>query len=462
MWRPEDHRAVVEALLPCLTSLLGVFGELKPALTQPGWRNGLVIFAGWVLTNGQHAVTRALVSTGVAQRRHWEAFHRFFSRGTWNPDQMGLLLLDRLVRSLPKDASLRFAIDDTLASKKGPKVFGIGSHLDPVRTTKAFKVFCFGHVWVILAVVVSVPFSKRPWALPILFRLYRNKKEATRKGSNYQKKTELTREMLDIIVQWTNGVRIEVAMDCAYCNDTVMRGLPSSVVVVGSMRPDAALTASPKPKPTGQRRGRPPVRGVRLPSPEKIARDGRQKWKSCTLRIYGELRSITYKTIDAQWYRACGARLLRIVIVQMEGGTVPIRVYFSTDTTLPAERILMGYAARWSVEVCFRDLKQLLGFGDSSARKAESVLRTAPFVGLTYTILVIWFMEGAHASVFAAPPFRPWYSHKSGLCFADILRAAQRVLVHLDVLDPARSIDDLGKRSALPNVRAEEPLLLVS
>ncbi len=34
------------------------------------------------------------------------------------------------------------------------------------------------------------------------------------------------------------------------------------------------------------------------------------------------------------------------------------------------------------------------------------------------------------------PPLRPWYSHKQGLCFADILRTAQRVLAPLDVLDP--------------------------
>ncbi|PTL74963.1 hypothetical protein [Vitiosangium sp. GDMCC 1.1324] len=31
----------------------------------------------------------------------------------------------------------------------------------------------FGHVWVVLAVLVPVPFSRRVWALPILFRLFR-------------------------------------------------------------------------------------------------------------------------------------------------------------------------------------------------------------------------------------------------------------------------------------------------
>lgn len=439
-----------------LTSLLAVFESVQPALTRPGYRNALVVFSGWILTNGQHAVTQALVSTSVAHRRHWEAFHRFFSRGSWEPDHMGLLLLDRLVKLLPDGLPLRFAIDDTLTTKKGPHVYGIGSHLDPVRSTKAFRVFCFGHVWVTLAITISVPFSKRPWALPILFRLYRNKKECECKEHTYKKKTELAREMLEVIVRWSHRDRIEVAMDSAYCNDTVMRDLSPSVIVLGSMRPDAALTAQPEERRNRQRGGRPRVRGRRLPSPEQIARDGRRKWQSCLLRIYGAERKITYKTLDAQWYRACGARLLRIVIVHIEGGNMPIRVFFSTDANMAVVDILHAYATRWSIEVCFRDLKQLLGFGDSSARKAQSVLRTAPFVGLTYTVLVIWFLEGAHTSNAAVPPYRPWYRHKSGLCFADILRAAQRVLIHIDVLDPARSIENLQNGAAEEAVAAQE------
>lgn len=42
-----------------------------------------------------------------------------------------------------------------------------------------------------LAILVTVPFSRRPWALPILFRLYRNKKECAKKRQQYRKKTEL-------------------------------------------------------------------------------------------------------------------------------------------------------------------------------------------------------------------------------------------------------------------------------
>jgi hypothetical protein len=107
---------------------------------------------------------------------------------------------------------------------------------------------------------------------------------------------------------------------------------------------------------------------------------------------------------------------------------------------------LETYAGRWEREACFRNLKQLLGFADSSARKKAAVERTAPFVGLVYSTLILWFAAGAHRSPLAAPSLRPWYPHKRGFSFADVLRTAQRALGSIDVLDPRSSINNLRKR----------------
>src|SRR5947209_8099663 len=119
--------------IEALQSLLVVLDVLRPALTVPGFQNFRVLFSGWVLTGGTHAVTEALVQTQVAGRRHHEAFHRFFSRGTWSPDEVGKLVFQCLLEVMPAGSALRAAVDDTLAPKKGPEVFGLGSHLDAVR-----------------------------------------------------------------------------------------------------------------------------------------------------------------------------------------------------------------------------------------------------------------------------------------------------------------------------------------
>jgi hypothetical protein len=438
-----------------LRTLLEQLEAIRSALTRPGFGNMLVVFVGWVLTTGPHAVTQALVVTAVAGRRHHEAFHRFFSRGTWQPDEIGRILFFAVVRLLPEGAAIRAVVDDTLAPKKGPHVFGIGSHLDAVRSTRKFRAFSFGHCWVVLAVLVPLPFSTRAWALPVLFRLYRNKQECAAQGHRYQKKTELARQMVNVLRGWVGSRRVELTADSAYCNGTVTHDLPPSVVLLGAMRPDAVLTELPAPA-SGKRPGRPRKRGRLLPKPQHLARDEHHPWKTCQATLYGRRQQVRYKECRAQWYRACGTCLLRIVVVAVSTGTIQHRVFFSTDATMTVVQILEGYAGRWSIEVTFKDLKQLLGFADSSARKKEAVERTAPFVGLTFTILVVWFAEHAHRTPLAAPPARPWYTHKRGSCFADVLRTAQRVLSPLDVLASGRTHDNLHQilsPAAAPSAR---------
>jgi hypothetical protein len=438
-----------------LRTLIEQLEVLRPALTKPGFENLLVVFVGWIQSNGVHAVTEALVVTGVAGRRHHEKFHRFFSRGTWQPDALGLLLFRSVLRFVPDDQPIQLVMDDTLAPKKGARVFGIGTHIDAVRSTKKHRVFCFGHCWVVLAVRVAVPFSSRAWALPLLFRLYRNKKECREKGQPYWKKTELAHEMLRCALSWTGERRVFLAADSAYCNRTVTHDLPPSLVLLGAMRPDAVLTALPVLDP--KRPGRKPIRGKVLPKPQALARDPSRPWRRCSALLYGRRRSVRYKECRAQWYRACGAQLLRIIVVQVATGDLPCRVFFATDASLSVRAILEGYGGRWSIEVAFKNLKQWLGFADSSARKQQAVERTAPFVGLTYTMLVLWFFDHAFKTAFATPPLRPWYRHKRGFSFADVLRTAQRVLGPLDVLDPSRSLDNLRqleRSGAIPTAGA--------
>jgi len=422
--------------------MLATLEVVGPAFTRPGFRNAWVVFAGWVLTTGVHAVTQALVFTDVARRLHHERFHRFFSRGTWDPDHVGRLLFEYIVARFAEHGRLVLALDDTLAAKKGPQVFGIGSHLDAVRSTKRFRVFCFGHVWVVLAVVVPVPFSPRKWALPVLFRLYRNKSECQRAKYPYRKKTELAREMVHVVTEWARTRRIDVVADSAYCNDTLMRGLDTRVTVIGAIRPDAVLTAAPT-ESDSKGRGRPRKRGRLLPKPEQVFKSSTYPWHSHGMTLYGRKTTVRYKTVQAQWYRGAGPRLGRIVVVAVEDGTLSMRTFFCSDAQRDPIDILVTYSGRWSIEVCFRDIKQQLGFADSSARKRQAVERVAPFVGYVYVLIVIWFADGVYKTAIAAPPVRPWYPHKRHACFADALRAAQRALTLVDVLDPARGYDNL-------------------
>jgi hypothetical protein len=428
-----------------LRSLRSFLQTLRPAFTAPGFQRFSALFTGWVLTAGTHAVTESLVVTGLSAVHHHEAFHRFFSRGTWDPDEVGRLLFSLIERLIPVGTALPAVVDDTLATKKGANVFGIASHLDAVRSTKRRKVFSFGHCWVVLAILVKLPFSSRSWALPVLFRLYRSVKDCESAQDPHQKKTRLARELVDVLCSWTNR-RIDLSGDVAYCCSTVTKDLPAQVVLTGAMRPDAALFAPASPT-KHKRAGRRSKYGERLMNPRELADDDDVPWQTCQADLNGKQSTVSFKHLLACWPTVCGTKLLRIVVVQMERGDLPIRVFFSMDSTLSVSQILGIYSRRWSIEILFRDLKQLLGFAHSSARKKEAVLRVAPFVGFSYTILVLWATSSREAVRLAAPPPRPWYPHKTDLSFADILRAARRAAGH----EPIRRTP--MKLGELPNPR---------
>lgn len=437
-----------KTLLARFFSTMEVF---RIALTRPSFENLAVVVVGWLLTAGTHSVTEALVSAKVAGKHHHEAFHRFFSRGRWNPDALGRRLFRALERFM-SDGPLYVVIDDTIAPKKGMHVFGIGTHPDPVQSTRKMKAFCFGHCWVVLAVVVRIPLSKRTWALPLLFRLYRTKKETANDVDAYSKKTQLARELMAVFASWVDSRRVELAVDAAYCCDTVIRGLPPNFVLVGAMRLDAALTLAPSPHKSGTR-GRPRKRGEPLPKPEKIAQDPSRPWRHCTAPLYrGRASKLKYKSFEAQWYRACGERLLRIVIVKLHHGQVPLRIFLCTDPHADPIHILQTYAGRWGIEVFFREAKQLLGFADSSARLEAAVRRLAPLIGLLYSLLVLWYLDCPQDPFIRQIPLRPWYRHKDGVSFEDILRTSRATLARANILDLLNRSNNLQKYP--PNARA--------
>jgi hypothetical protein len=64
-------------------------------------------------------------------------------------------------------------VDDTVEEHKGKKVWGKARHRDPVRSSRSYTAFRWGHKWVVRSILVKFPWARRPWALPVLVALYR-------------------------------------------------------------------------------------------------------------------------------------------------------------------------------------------------------------------------------------------------------------------------------------------------
>ena len=105
-------------------------------------------------------------------------------------------------------------------------------------------------------------------------------------------------------------------------------------------------------------------------------------------------------------------------------GGRPTRIFYSTDVSLSAKKILAIFSLRWSIEVTHYDCKQHLGLQDPANRVPKAVERTAPMSMFLYSLTIVWFATEGYADL--KFPKRPWYTWKSEPSFPDMLTTLRR------------------------------------
>jgi hypothetical protein len=406
----------------------------QPCFTQPSFSSFWALTCAWILCSGRRSLTRVIQSGQLGRFKHYCSFHRFFSQARWNLDDLGHCVFQLLLPFCPE--VLIGAVDDTLARKSGRHIWGAGMHHDPLRSTQMRPVFSFGHSWVVLSLHVSFPFApQKTWALPVLVRLYRKRKKSKlapgRDGKPEKKQTgqatekqyrtrpQLAREMIQVVAGWLGPRKLRVLGDSEYAGGTISRHLPANAELISRMHMKAALF---EPPPAGAGRGRRRKKGQRLPSPAQMAEDPGRSWIKATVWIYGRKVKVWYQSLDALWYPSAGPQLLRIVVVRDPRGQRRDDCFFSTDLTLKPPQILETFALRWPLEVCFRDVKQFLGFEDPQNRVSQATQRTAPLVFYIYDLVLLWHATSGHLFAPQSAIERLWYRSKTSVSFEDILR----------------------------------------
>lgn len=320
------------------------------------------------------------------------------------------------------------AVDDTLARKRGLKVFGVGMHHDPLLSTRKTAITNWGQSWVVLGVVLKFPFRDNFYfCLPILFRLYISKQTARKKKLPYRTRPELAVEMLQRLCSRHENRHFNTVADSAYGGQNVLRNLPANCDLTSRLTLDARLYDAPAPLRNSRKGGRPRKRGARLPTPQQMLKG---KLRTIKLNIYG--RRDTSRVADRVAHvHAVPDRPLRVVAVQPLTGGRTDQVFFSTAHTASAEEVLNGYAMRWSIETMFHDSKGSLGFEQPQGWARQAVQRTAPTAMLLYSLIVLWFAREGHR--YCQPPQRPWYIGKVHASFAAMLAALRAQSVESQV-----------------------------
>jgi hypothetical protein len=414
-----------------------------PCFTAPSYSSFVTLMCGWVLNLRRHTVTQTVQAANAVEQKHISSFHRFFSRGRWLLDDLSLIVVRLIISSLVPHGVIRLVVDDTLGRHTGKRIAAASMHRDPLLSTGKRPMFHWGHVWVVLSIQVDL-FSKS-WALPVLFRLHRSKKRCIRERRPYKKTTEHARELVELLVAEFPDRDFQLIGDAAYTNSTLIKGRPKSVTLIGRARLDAALYAPP-PKPRRGQRGRPRVRGKRLPSPQKQARSKRAKWKKVEVEVYGKTATVSVLVIDALWYVAAGSELVRLVLVRGFPGHDHDDVFVCTDTTMGPRQIIEAYSRRWPLEVTFHEAKGKLGFEDPQNRTERAVERTAPMALIAYSLVVFWYVCRGQNTRAAHLPSMPWYDKGNAPTFSDMLATLRRASWAERLSDPGASAADLRKR----------------
>ena len=409
-----------------VTSFVVLLQPLALVMTSPSFENLVTILAGWTFAP-KRTVTAMLQAAGAVGLKHHSAFHRLFASARWSRDRLGLVVFGMLTSWLGDDAVM-LALDDTLARKRGLKIFGVGMHHDPLLSSRGKAITNWGHSWVVLGVIIRFPFwPERAFCLPILFRLYLNKDAAARHRRAYRTRPELAVEMLVLVCQARKTRRFHVVADSAYGGQSVLNHLPTNCDLTSRLLMKARLFG-PRPERTAGTNGRPRKRGPQLPTPAEMLSERAARME---LDLYGRRDRVRLCDVSGHVY-AAPERPLRIVAVEALAGGRGQQAFYSTCWQATAVEVLTWYAWRWSIEVAFHDSKQSLGFEEPQGWTRQAVERTAPTAMLLYSLIVLWFVREGHRDYRSLN--RPWYTTKTQPSFADMLATLRRVSLRAEVL----------------------------
>src|SRR5713226_7682387 len=261
--------------------IITVFAHFEPLFTAPTWRKVVILLVGTMLARGRRTVTAALRQMGRHMDTHFSKFHQVLNRARWSPLAVSRRLLEVLVQTFVRaGGTVEIVIDETLERRWGRKISKRGYWRDSLLSSKERSVSTSGLRWVTMALVVTLPWTKRRWALPFLSVLATTPKVSEGLKRRHKTLARLARQMVMVVRRWLPEVAIKVIGDGAYSViELGLTCLKLQVSLIAPLRLDARLFAPP-PAPRPHQMGRPPVVGKRLPKLTTVVQDPNTEWET--------------------------------------------------------------------------------------------------------------------------------------------------------------------------------------
>ncbi len=350
-----------------------------------------------ILTTGRRTVSNLLRTVAGLTDGDPSSYHRVLSLAQWSGLSLAALLTRFVLRHFWPEGRVRLVGDDTVTEHPGRKVHGKARHRDPVRSSHSYTAWRWGHKWVVLAVLVQLPFARRPWALPVLVALYRSPQDDAKRGRPHKTPAQLLQLLLRLLLRWFPDRQFLVAGDQNYGSHEMARLAPRTagrLHVVSKFHPGANLYAPPPPYAG---RGRPRARGAKLLAPREVVAQA-PRTRLNVAWYGGGRRDVEVVSGTGHWYKAGeGLVPVRWVYVHDLTGTHRDEYFYSTDLDMSPQEIIEEYTGRWNIETTFEEARAYLGLESTRGWCERTVGRAEPCLLGLYSVvaLMYWLLPPA-------------------------------------------------------------------
>jgi hypothetical protein len=122
-----------------------LFDPLQPAFRRTVYHRWVLLALAAILTVGGRTLSNLLRCLGGLAPGHSSSYHHIFSRRRWSARALTRPYIAAVLARFAPRGPVALVGDDTVTEHPGPQVYGKGCHRDPVRSTRSFTAFRWGH-----------------------------------------------------------------------------------------------------------------------------------------------------------------------------------------------------------------------------------------------------------------------------------------------------------------------------
>src|SRR6266568_8624711 len=189
--------------MPHSDPIIPILAQFRPLFIAPTWKKMMILLTGTMLARGRRTVTAALYQTGHQFDTNFSTFHHVLNRARWSALQVSRHLLSLIVETFVRaGGGIDIVIDETLERRWGVKISKRGHYRDSALSSRKRSVSSPGLRWIVMAVVVTLPWTQQRWALPFLCVLATTPEVSEKLGKRHKTVGMWAHQMISLVRRW--------------------------------------------------------------------------------------------------------------------------------------------------------------------------------------------------------------------------------------------------------------------